>query len=515
MKSRESFAGRFLLLCGSNLVLQVLSFLYRILLSRYAGTEGLGIYRLASSVYSILHATCLSGITLACTRYVSAWKAERKEGAVGALLRWIFTIFTFLFVISAVCIWWGKDYIGEVLIGDRRIIGAIPIMLICLLLTSIENIFKSVMIGLERIDNAVISELTEQIVRMLAAIILLRGFCTDDLGHAAVLIFCASVISEVVSASIMTVMYLIMRKPKRVDPPPRYRKNICQTVFPVSLSALCNNLIASSGTVLLPKRLTASGMTSREAVSELGALTGVAAPIIVLPMALITSLCTVTLPEISARYNAQHPQRMYDFSEKILRTVGLISVPFTILLIPLAPVISRLFFYHAVEQKIFVLMGFSCILCYYQMATSCFLNGCGQQTWNAAVVTCGELLQLFLIWFLTADPHLRLYGYILAQCITPLAVTICNFGKLRRTGIIRVRLKTLMLEPVICGLLLFLWSRVFFVFYSGFAGQWAAILLTLMSALLLYILILRLLDVELIRYLTKTVRLHTFQPMFY
>ncbi|MBR2224026.1 MAG: oligosaccharide flippase family protein [Christensenellaceae bacterium] len=513
MKQKTDFAGRFLLLCSSNIILQCIGFLYRILLSRYAGAEGLGVYRLASSVYALLHATCLSGVTLACTRFASKWKAEKRDGAISSLVHWIFLIFGGLFVVSGSCVWFGRAYISDVLIGDPRVRLSIPIMLICLLLTSIENIFKSIMIGSERVDNAVISELTEQTVRIFAAIVLLELYRTEDVGRTAALIFCASVISEIFSAAIMTGMYLSMLRSIRTLPPKGFRKDVCKTVFPVSAAALCNNLIAAAGSVLLPKRLTSTGISSHSAIAELGMITGVAAPIITLPMALITSLCTVTLPEVSAR--SHRPQEMPAFAEKVFRTLGLIAIPFTALLLPLAPVISRLFFYQAVDQGIFLLMGLSCILCYYQIMTSCFLNGCGQQGRNACIVTCGEILQLILVWILTGIPKLRIYGYISAQCIAPLLVSIVNFILLRRCDIVFFKIKTFLLEPTVCGILMFLWSRIFFSFYTGIMGQWHALFMTLLSSVIFYLILLRLLDIELSKYMSNIVRSHSFHPMFY
>lgn len=515
MKSNETFASRFLLICGSNVILQALGFLYRILLSRFAGTEGLGVYRLAASIYSVLHATCLSGVTLAGTRFASSWKAERKEGAVSALVPWIFLVFGSLFVSLSFIVWFGRFYISEHLIGDMRVLRTIPIMLICLLLTSIENIFKAVMIGLERVDHAAVSELSEQIVRTFAVLILLKGFATNDLGRTAILIFCASVISEIVSAAMMTGMYLSMLRFKYTAPPQKFRAAVCKTVFPVSAAACFNNLIASAGAVVLPKRLSASGMSSQQAVSELGAFSGVTAPIMTLPMALIASLCTVTLPEVSARTSFNNRHQMLAFSEKIFRTVGLIGIPFTALLLPIAPVISRLFFYHAVPASVFVLTGLSCILCYYQMIAGCILNGCGKQTWNVIVITCAEILQLFLVWHLTSLPTLRIYGYILAQCIASLFAVICNSIKLHRSGIVHIRMIRLLLEPCVCGLLLFLWVRIFLVFYTGFVGQWPALILTILSSLVFYVLLLRLLDVDLVKYLSKTPAASSVYPMFY
>ena len=55
------------LACG-NLALQALGFFYRVLLSYFAGAEGLGVYRLVNSAYLVLNAGCLSGVTMACSR---------------------------------------------------------------------------------------------------------------------------------------------------------------------------------------------------------------------------------------------------------------------------------------------------------------------------------------------------------------------------------------------------------------------------------------------------------------
>ena len=515
MRRDDSFIGRFLLLCGSNLLLQGLGFLYRILLSRYAGAEGLGVYRLASSIYTILHATCLSGVTMACTRFSAARKEEGTVGAIGYLIRFAFSIFITLFALVSAVTWFGRDDICGVLVGDARVIAAIPFMLACLLLTGVENVFKSTMIGLNRIDHAVVSELTEQVVRMLAAAILLAECSNEDLGRTAVLIFCASVLSEIVSASIMTLMYLSMLRPNRTTPPSGYRSAVLHTVAPVSASALCGNFIASAGAVALPKCLVRSGLSNSASISALGALSGVAAPIITLPMALILSLCTVAMPEVSARCSRNSPEQLRAFTEKVLRSAGLIGIPFTALLIPLSPVISRLFFYQAIEPGIFWLMGLSCVLSYFQMVTGCLLNGSGRQFFHAVTGTGGELVQLGLVCLLSAQPGLRIYGYILAQCIAPLLVTACNLVLLTRFRIIPPHILRILPEPFVCGALLFFWTRIFFMVYAGLFSQWAALLLTLATALLFYLVLLRMLDVDIRRFLFSHRHTSAFYPMFY
>ena len=87
------------LACG-NVLLQVLGFVYRVMLSRFAGAEGLGVYRLVNSVYLVLNAGCLSGVTTACSRLSAACEARGESGRLGAVLQLAFRAF---FALSAAC----------------------------------------------------------------------------------------------------------------------------------------------------------------------------------------------------------------------------------------------------------------------------------------------------------------------------------------------------------------------------------------------------------------------------
>ena len=122
------------LACG-NVLLQVLGFVYRVVLSRFAGAEGLGVYRLVNSVYLVLNAGCLSGVTTACSRLSAACEARGESHRLGAVLRLAFRAF---FALSAACtavVLLCGGSIAANLLGDGRCARAFPYMLLCLALT--------------------------------------------------------------------------------------------------------------------------------------------------------------------------------------------------------------------------------------------------------------------------------------------------------------------------------------------------------------------------------------------
>jgi len=501
------------ILCASNLGLQSLGFLYRIGVSRLAGAQGLGVYQLVYSVYAVIHAACLSGLTMACSRMSAELSAAGRGGAVGKLAALAAKTFLSLLAICTVVLYFGRDEIAGHILGEEQAAIVFPVLLICLALTGVENIVKSFCIGLNRVEWAASSELTEQIVRIAAVLVLLALYGGQDYGWIAFLIFAGMSLSECVSAALLAYVYWKqVRVPKRVRQslPKGARAEFAGIVFPVTCAAVINNLLGSASSVILPGRLILSGMSRAQAVAELGIISGMAMPLLVFPVALISSVCTVLMPEISRSRARGDFRRIHALAQKAVGITGLLGVPITAMLVPLAPTLSRLFFGQILPLKYLALLGVSTILAYYQMVTAGLLNGIGAQWSAVGAGVFGECIQLGLVWVLAAKPGLGIYGYLYAQVIAALLTVCCNFLRLCSLCKISGALPRLFLAPAVCGLTVFLWVRIFYTFFLGVAGsQWLGIVCTIASSLALCIGLLRLLGVRVQDYITrgKTVRM--------
>ena len=133
---------------------------------------------------------------MAGTRLSAEWSAQGRPGAVRGLVRRAFQTFLCFFLCGASVLLLFRDLIAEYVLGDGRTAAAMPVMLACIGLTGVENVFKSTMVGLNRVDNAAVSELTEQVVRIGATLALLYWNENGDLGWIAVLIFAGMTVSE-------------------------------------------------------------------------------------------------------------------------------------------------------------------------------------------------------------------------------------------------------------------------------------------------------------------------------
>ena len=191
----------------SNTFLQLLGFIFRILLSRKISAEALGVYQLLMPFYSVLLSLTVTGLTVAVSR-LSAYFKERGDisGAMSSLFRSrrIFFVF-FLLVCLLISVF--SDFISGSVLGDMRASRALLPLLICLLLTGVENIFKHFFYGIGKVLPQIVSELSEQIVRAVAVLSILSFFAPKEPGSSAFFIFTGMVISEIVSVIILSFFF--------------------------------------------------------------------------------------------------------------------------------------------------------------------------------------------------------------------------------------------------------------------------------------------------------------------
>ncbi len=489
------------LACG-NVLLQVLGFIYRVVLSRFAGAEGLGVYRLVNSVYLVLNAGCLSGVTTACSRLSAACEARGESHRLGAVLRLAFRAF---FALSAACtavVLLCGGSIAANLLGDGRCARAFPYMLLCLALTGVENIFKSLFIGLERVQYTACSEVGEQLIRIFAVSFLLYEYGSGDYGRIAMLIFTR-----------------LFRRNMRYIRFTRQDKQLYGQFFgiaaPLSASALIGNMLGSAGSVLLPQRLMAAGLDYEQALSALGVISGMAMPLLLFPVAFVSSVCTALLPAVTAAQAVGEQARVRVLTGRAVTTVGLIGIPATAVLVPLAPQLSEMFFRQSLTGGYAALLGAAAVAAYYQMATGSLLNALGLQRWNVATAISAELCQLALLYRWCARPTLGIYGYLLAMFLTGASAAAVNLAILHRRTAFRLKPFRRFGVPLLCGAAVFLWTRFFAqTFACRFDNTVTALAAALVSAIILYLLVLRLLGIRLGRYLAHRVENPAVLPVF-
>ena len=422
---RNSVPYRVLMLFCSNSLLTLMGFAYRAALSRTASASALGLNSLLMQLYSIIVSVCISGLNVAA----AALAARTEEKSVRALTRTALLAFLSLWTAASLPFALFSRGLSAALLGEPELKPALLLMLVCIFMTGVENMLKSIHMGTGRVKQCAASELCEQGVRFALVIHLLKSLNRPTEPKAVFIIMLGMTLSELVSVSFLGTSYYISFVSKKNEKRGRLMfRELFAIAVPAALTAIASTVFASIGALALPKLLVSSGMSKGAALSEIGVLNTAAVPITMLPMALIGAASAVIMPEIS-KYTSENRDPSGLIRGVFIMT-GAAGAAALCLLIPLHQRLSLALFARSIDSTLFVLLLLKALVIYFQVTSTAVLNGLMKQRTVLVFAVMGEAYQLALILLLV--PVLGLLGYCAGMMIGELSRLLLNLSAIRR-----------------------------------------------------------------------------------
>lgn len=282
-----------------------LGFLYRIVLSRLLGAEGVGLYQVALSVFSVFLTVGTGGIPVTVSRLISKSKAEnnptgeaRAVGA-GALLCLLLTLPALLLVVFPKTV--------AFLFSDERCVPVFRILMIGLLFSALYAVVRGSFWGNKKFLLSSVLELAEESVMVLAGVLLLQNITsvTSGANRAAVAVLISYLFSFTASALCFFFQGGKLSRPKSTFKP------LFNATLPITSVRASASLINSAVAVLLPAMLIRTGATESNALRLFGILSGMAIPVLFIPSTVVGSLALVLIPELSEDFYRRNQTRLY------------------------------------------------------------------------------------------------------------------------------------------------------------------------------------------------------------
>lgn len=283
-----------------------LGFLYRIVLSRLIGAEGLGLYQVALSLFAVFLTIGTGGIPITVSRLISKSKAEnnpageRSAVAAGIVLCVLFTLPVLLILLP-----FAPKL--TLLFSDERCVPVFRILLLGLLLSAIYAVFRGHFWGNKNFLTPSILEIAEETVMVIAGVLLLRSVdgSLDGARKAA----WAVVISYAFSFTASLLCFLWSGG--RLSSPKKQLKPLFNATLPITSVRASGSLVNSAIAVLLPAMLVRAGFSEGDALTLFGVVSGMAMPVLFIPSTVIGSLSLVLVPELSEDFYRHNTERLY------------------------------------------------------------------------------------------------------------------------------------------------------------------------------------------------------------
>jgi len=497
----------------SSIILQILLFVYRIIITRFSGAGGMGIYQLTSPYYSILSSISLSGITMAVTRLTVEKTASKDLNAVKTTVNKSLQLFLTLLSFSAIITFIFPDFIAGKILGNIQTKASMLLFIPCLFFTGFENIYKSFFYGIKNVKPNIISEITELSIRISAIFILLYINKTSlNPEKTAFLIVSGMIISEIFSFTFLGIYYKHhVGATLAVAPIQKHSKNILSEIariaIPISASSLLMTIISSVNTILLPKRLIIAGMTNTQAIETLGILMGMSLPLVTIPVIFIGPIINVMFPRITAAKKLGDIKDMHGKIAKVLQTCSFLTFPAMGVVAAIGKPLCILMYKNETAGNYIFPLVLSSVFTYIQIATGNILYALDKQKNLAVYNVIDGIVHIIFTYIFVAMPKLNVYGFMLGNFASSFLGTFLNIITILKYSKIKINYPQWFILPAVSGI------------YTGFMAYFTynfcvkislasitSVIISLLFSILIYLAILELRDINIIKYIKKSVR---------
>ena len=403
-----------------------LGFIYRIFLSRTIGTEGIGLYQVALSLFALLYTFACSGTPITVSRLMTKYRAQNLSDRVYKVITAGLS-YTLLVVLPLCAVFFLFSGSLHYLFADDRCVVIFLILLPGLIFTSVYSILRGVFWGNKDFLPYSVIELLEEICMIVVGIILISK--AKDVYHGAIGAGIAVLCSYLFSFTLATITFFI-RKNKLKNPKNEF-KPLLKAAMPVTAMRTANSLITSLVSILLPIRLMSAGFTSSQAISAYGGAVGQMLPILSIPTMLIGSFVLVISPSLSENFDREKHKELKTDLEKAVRFTVFISALFVPIFLVCGTEIGIIIFdshesgkYLSVSALLAVFMALSSI-------TTSILNSMGMEHKTLLYYIFSALLMLVSV--LVLPSVLGIYSLILGFAFVYVITTVCNLLLINKT----------------------------------------------------------------------------------
>lgn len=406
----------------SAIFIKISGFVFRIYLSKVAGEEGCGLYHLVLSVYAFGASISAFGMNQALSRLVSYNEKYSKRILRTAL---VFTGVVSFFV--SVVIFIKSEYIAVNFLKDLRTVRSLKAISICFPMIAVFSSVSGYFNGLSKVNYTPKGQIVEQITRILFVFLFTKKAMEQGLEHGIFSLSVGIVLGECVSSLYMFFSYRIFSENKKDAFAKKYfLRDILKVSIPIASGGFISSFIHTLESILLPLKLTKSGLTNFESVSILGAIKGMAIPIVFLPTIVISSMSVLILPKISKEDSGGNSEKIKNITKNTLSLsflTGFISIVF---FFAFGDRLTTLIYGNSRSSYYVKPLSLGLPFLFFNILSSSVLNGLGMQNFTLIInVLTGTLKLLSVVFFV---PLFGVKGYFAGFVVSELIGFIMYFS---------------------------------------------------------------------------------------
>lgn len=418
MKSK--FVKSTIILIIGGMITKILGMFIKIVMTRSLGTEGIGVYMLIVPTFTLFMALAQFGMPVAISKLVSEDKRNNKNLVFSIIpISLIINLIIMLFLVFT------SKYIANNLLHEPRSNLALMSIGFVLPFISISSILRGYFFGKQKMLPHVISNVTEDFVRLIIIFLGIPVFLLKGIEYAAAFVVLSNIASEL--TSILVLFFFLPKNFKITKQDLKPNVTNIKDTLNISIPTTGSRLIGSVGyffePIILTSLLLKSGYSNEYIVNQYGILSGYAMPLLMLPSFFTLAISQALIPVVSNSYsNGKYAYTKQKIKQGIFFSL-LIGIPVTILFMIKPDIFLKLIYntnHGALYMKV---MAPIFLLHYIQAPISSSLQAMGFAKTSMKGTLYGMIIRT-LILIVGCSIKIGLWGLVMATLVNIIFVTL-------------------------------------------------------------------------------------------
>lgn len=423
---KNLFIKSTLILILSGFLTKMLGFIIKVVYTRIIGEYGISLFTIATPTYSLL----LTISTLAIPISISKLVSENKGRSIRILISAAFLILSINFLLILI-IFLTKDFIAINLLKEPLAAPILMAFALTLPFVSISAVLKGYFAGKQNMVPHAISNILEQIVRLIIIVTILPILMKKSVMYAVLGLILLTILSEI--SSIIVFLFFL---PKHINyktnllPSKKHTKDILNISLPTVSSRIIGNIGYFLEPIILTNLLLFSGYTNAYILREYGAYNAYSLALLTMPGFFIAAISTSLLPEISKFHGERNSSMVKRRIKQSLLFALLIGTFFSFIIFTFR---DKLLFtlYNTTNGSDYIkILAPFFVLFYLEGVLTSALQALGHAKITMNITLWGVILKLLVMAILSLC-HIGIYSLVFAEIINILFVVLINFKYLK------------------------------------------------------------------------------------